>query len=287
MKSLRAMHYVMGTLLDCTLFDLPEACGRELLHAGMSEVRRLERLLNVHDPDSALSQLNRQAGRGPVQVEAELWHLLAQCAALTQLTDGAFDVSAGSEAFADLPSPAWQLGTNGIVEVAPGAQLDLGGIGKGYAVDRLVALWRTARVPRALINFGESSLYALGEAPEAQAWPILVRGLDAEEVLGVLWMQDCALSTSHSFGRCSPAGASHIWDPLTGLPVAQPCLSTIVAPRASLAEALSTATLVRGTTWGDMLERFPEVEGLYMGRDRILHCTVGLCQRFQPYAEVL
>src|SRR5215467_8501826 len=93
MKPLRALHYIMGTLLDCTLFDCPAALGRCLLSQGVDEVRRLERLLSLHDPDSALSQLNRQAGCGPVQVAPELWQLLCLCAALTQQTDGAFDVS--------------------------------------------------------------------------------------------------------------------------------------------------------------------------------------------------
>jgi len=293
---LRAMHYIMGTLLDCTLFDLPAARGRALLSQGVHEVRRLERLLSVHAPDSALSQLNRQAGRGPVQVEPELWQLLAHCADLTRQTDGAFDVSAGaltdhehtawSGVLCAVPCPAFCLSADGRVELAPGARLDLGGIGKGYAVDRLIEMFRDASVPRACINFGESSLYALGEPPEARGWPILVRGLEAEELLGVLWCTDCALSTSHSLGRRLATGASHILDPRTGLPVQQACLSTIVAPSATLAEALSTAALVSGAVWTDLLARFPEAEGLYVGPDGVPHCTAGLAQCFQPCSEV-
>jgi thiamine biosynthesis lipoprotein len=197
MKPLRALHYIMGTLLDCTLFDLPEARGRCLLSQGVHEARRLEQLLSLHNPDSALSQLNRQAGRGPVQVAPELWQLLCLCAALTRQTDGAFDVSAGSltgHAHTALsrmsyrvPRPAFALPADGWVELAPGACLDLGGIGKGYAVDRLIELFQAAGASRVFINFGESSLYTLGAPPDAQGWPILVRGLVQEEVLGVLW----------------------------------------------------------------------------------------------------
>jgi thiamine biosynthesis lipoprotein len=72
MKPLRALHYIMGTLLDCTLFDLPAEQGRYLISQSIHEVRRLERLLSLYDPDSALSHLNRQAGCGPVQVVPEL-----------------------------------------------------------------------------------------------------------------------------------------------------------------------------------------------------------------------
>ena len=72
MKPLRSLHYIMGTLLDCTLFDLPAEQGRYLISQSIHEVRRLERLLSLYDPDSALSHLNRQAGCGPVQVVPEL-----------------------------------------------------------------------------------------------------------------------------------------------------------------------------------------------------------------------
>ena len=96
-----------------------------------------------------------------------------------------------------------------------------------------------------------------------------------------------ALSTSHSLGKLLATGASHILDPRTGLPLPQPCLSTILAPSATLAEALSTAVLVYGAGWTDLLARFPEVEGLYVGPDAVPHCTTGLAQCFQPYSEVL
>ena len=297
MKPLRALHYIMGTLLDCKLFDLPAEQGRCLLSQGVHEVRRLERLLSLHDPDSALSHLNRQAGCGPVQVAPELWQLLCLCAALTRQTDGAFDVSAGaltghehtalSRVSCHVPRPAFDLSANGWVELAPGACLDLGGIGKGYAVDRLIELFQAAGASRVFINFGESSLYTLGAPPDARGWPILVRGLAQEEVLGVLWCENRALSTSHSLGRRLATGASHILDPRTGLPLQHPCLSTILALSATLAEALSTAVLVSGAAWTDLLARFPEAEGLYVGPDGVLHCTAGLTQCFQPYSEVL
>ena len=175
MKPLRALHYIMGTLLDCTLFDVPAAQGRCLLSQGVHEVRRLERLLSLYDADSALSRLNRQAGCGPVQVAPELWQLLCLCAALTQQTNGTFDVSAGalacheptalSRVSGHILPPAFGLSADCRVELAPGACLDLGGIGKGYAVDRLSELFQTVGVSRAFINFGESSLYTLGKSP--------------------------------------------------------------------------------------------------------------------------
>src|SRR6266545_7525538 len=70
-----------------------------------------------------------------------------------------------------VPRPAFDLSADGWVELAPGACLDLGGIGKGYAVDRLIELFQAAGASRVFINFGESSLYTLGAPPDAQGWP--------------------------------------------------------------------------------------------------------------------
>jgi thiamine biosynthesis lipoprotein len=173
------------------------------------------------------------------------------------------------------------------VELAPEARLDCGGIGKGYAVDRLIELFHTAGVSRAFINFGDSSLYPFGEPPHKQGWPILVRGLTEGEILGALWVKDCALSTSHSLGRRLATGAGHILDPRTGVSVQYPCLSTVLAPSATLAEALSTAVLVSGTAWPDLLGHFPAAEGLYVGPHGVPYGTAGLVQCFQPCSEVL
>jgi FAD:protein FMN transferase len=127
----------------------------------------------------------------------------------------------------------------------------------------------------------------LGTPPEARGWPILIRGLAHEEALGVLWCVDGALSTSHSLGKRLATDAGHILAPRTGLPLQHPCLSTILAPSATLAEALSTDVLVSGTRWTELLTRFPDTEGLYVGPDRVLHCTAGLARCFQLYCEVL
>lgn len=287
MKPLRTLHYVMGTLLDCTLFDLPEPLGRDLLQQGVHEIRRLDQLLSRHDPDSALSRLNRQAGHGPVRVPGELWQLLKCCTTLCRRTGGRFDISAAAGKRSCTPDSALRLHADGWVELASGARLDLGGIGKGYAVDRLVTLFCQAGVSRAFVNFGESSLYMLGTPPDAQAWPIFVRALDPDAMLGVLSVKDCAISTSHSFGRGLAATDRHILDPHRGSPIQQPCMSTIIAPDATLAEALSTAVLVSGAAWRDLLARFPETEGLYVGSDGVPHYTAGLAQCFQPCTEVV
>lgn len=292
MRTVREIHYCMGTLLDITLFAIHESAARQLLQQCFTEARRLERLLSAHDSASALSRLNRRAGHGPMRIERELWHLLELCAVLSRQTDGTFDIAFGSSGGGDraaLAAPAhetratYHLARPGWLSLDSGVRLDLGGIGKGYAVDRLVAMLQAAEIHQALVNFGDSSLYALGDPPHGALWPILVRGLDDDELIGLLQVSEAAISSSSSC-RVEPAsGTGHIRDPHTGLPVGTPCLSTIVAPNATLAEALSTAAVVSGTRWADLLARVPGVEGLYMGPERLLRWTEGLQGHFHPY----
>ncbi len=296
MKPLREIHYVMGTVLDIALFDLPEERGKVILRQGFREARRLERLLSAHDPDSALSRLNRLAGQGPVRVDLELWQLLHRSRNLQERTGGAFDVGVGAlfdawrqrQGSVSGPPPAFRVYAGGWVELDPGARLDLGSIGKGYAVDRLVAHFTAAGVDRAFINFGESSLYVLGPPPDPRGWPILIRKCDQEEFLGVLWAKDSALSTSQSHGRALQTGAryGHILDPRTGFPVDRQASSTIVTASATTAEAISTAAVLMDEPgWFDLMACFPEAEGLYMGSSRLLRCTAGLEGCFSPAHE--
>ncbi len=298
MKPVREIHYVMGTLLDIVLLDLPQEQGKRLLRQGFQEVRRLERLLSAHDPESALSRLNFQAGRGPVRVDPELWQLLQRCQDLNRQTVGAFDVGVGAlmdacrqgRTPASGPPPGFHLYPEGWVELDSEARLDLGGIGKGYTVDRLVEHFTAAGVQRAFINFGESSLYALGDAADAMGWPILVQGFDEEDFIGVLWAKDFGLSSSQTLSRSPENGSrrGHILDPRTGIPRHRAALSTIVAESATAAEAISTAAvLMDDEGWFDLMARFPDTKGLYLGPKRVLHLTANLKYCFSPLTEKL
>ncbi|MFQ5684702.1 MAG: FAD:protein FMN transferase [Candidatus Binatia bacterium] len=298
MKPVREIHYVMGTLMDVVLLGLPQAQGKRLLRQGFQEVRRLERLLSAHDPESALSRLNFQAGRGPVKVDPELWQLLQACQDLHGQTGGVFNVGVGALMDARRqgrtppsgPPPGFHLYSEGWVDLDPEARLDLGGIGKGYAVDRLVEHFTTAGVQRAFINFGESSLYALGDAPDAMAWPTLVQGFDEEDFIGVLYVKDSGLSTSQSLGRSPGIGGptGHILDPRTGIPLDRPVLSTTLAASATTAEAISTAAvLMDDEGWFDLMARFPNAKGLYLGPRRVLHLTPNLKHCFSPVTDGL
>src|SRR5512143_3078003 len=165
---------------------------------GLDEIDRVDRLMSNYRRDSPLSRLNRDAGSGPVKVEPELLDFLAECLRWSRESDGAFDITVGPLMKAwgffrdDGRVPGGDelrrvLEVVGYRHVAldreagtvrfdrPGVELDLGGIGKGYAVDRVVELLRRRGVTSALVNLGGSSVYGLGAPPGKEACEIAVQ----------------------------------------------------------------------------------------------------------------
>jgi len=150
----------------------------------------------------------------------------------------------------------------------PGVELDLGGIGKGYAVDRVVRLLRSRGVPSALVNLGGSSVYGLGAPPGAEAWPVAIEdptrpGRKAENVA----LRDRALSVSGGYARAFEKDGvtySHIMDPRTGRPVQGVLSVAVLGASATDGDALDNVLFVQGVERaGAWLERLPGVEVLF------------------------
>ena len=275
---IREVHYAMGTLLDVALYHTDREVGLKILREACREARRLEALLSYHLPTSELSRLNARAGQGPCDVSPELFGILSTAHWWAQRTHGAFDPTLGAvrnlwcEAARNGSMPeelpvqvvlcegGWSnlrlIRPCQVELTAAGMSLDLGGIGKGYAVDQMGYFLRQRGVCHALINFGESSLLAIGPMPDGRAWPILVRNLDGTVSGESIAIQDQSVSSSASFSQTfTVAGQSlsHVIDPSRGRPLEQPLAVTVLAPTATAAEALSTALLV----WDSAREAIP------------------------------
>jgi thiamine biosynthesis lipoprotein len=263
----REAHYVMGTVLEVTVEAPSIEIGRRWIHRGVAEARRLDDELTSFDPQSALCALNRQAGRGFQRVSPDLFEVVRISKELSRATAGAFDVTVGSmielwrraatrdrwPAIDEVRVSRSSVGHERIhlrfpdeIELtSPGIRLDLGGIGKGYAADRVAAILRALGATTALVNFGESSIVAFGAPPGHDGWPIWVRHGGALE--GPLDLRDRALSTSRSFGhsqRIAGRRVGHIIDPRTGEPLLDDRQATVIAPSAAEAEGWSKALLL-------------------------------------------
>lgn len=253
--------------------------GRRLIDLALAEVARLEAVLSLYRPDSALVALNR-AGRldGP---PLDLLRILAESAGFHRLTGGAFDVTVQplwdlyAAHFADPaadpagpPPPALaatlarvgqaglRVGDDVIAFARPGMAATLNGIGQGYVTDRVTELLRGQGVAHALVDMGEAR--AIGDRPGGGPWAI---GLEDPRRPGAIaetiGLADRAVSTSGGYGTPLDAAGrfNHIFDPRTGSTSSRYRAVSVVAPTATEADALSTAFCLMPTAAIDAVAR--------------------------------
>jgi thiamine biosynthesis lipoprotein len=247
----------------------------EAAEAALDEIDRLEAQLTVYRDTSEVSALNRHAATSNMPVEPRLFELLTLAARLSDETDGAFDISVGALIKAwgfyrrrgRVPSGLERAEVReriGMQHVrldpegrtvhydAPGLEINLGSIGKGYALDRAAELLRRRwSVRSGLLHGGHSSILALGSEPgRSDGWAVGVRHPWAqEERLGMLRVRDRALATSAAtFQHLEYNGRKlgHILDPRTCWPAEGLASATVLAPSAAEADALATAFFILG-----------------------------------------
>ncbi len=260
--------YRMGTVLEIQLVGRSQDELRRRLEAAFEETAQLDVLLSRFEETSDVSRLNRAAGRGAVPVDPRTAAVLERAVDVAVLTRGGFDVTIGplvelwtrAAERGRLPGAAELEGARSLVGAqrigidaegrvalpTRGMSIDLGGIAKGFALDRLVPVLRADGVDAALLSFGQSSVWALGAPPGEKGWRLLLRGA-RDGFAGVLTLREQALSVSSSLGRWSEIGGrryGHVIDPRTGRPLTRGLQAVVVSPSATLAEALSTALLI-------------------------------------------
>ncbi len=234
-----------------------------------AEIRRIESLLSVSSASGDIYRINHAAGE-PVPVTRETTMLLSEAVSVCAETDGAFDptvyplvanwgffnneqhVPEPQHIASLLPLVGWEnISIAGqTVTIPNGAGIDLGGIAKGYATDRLVSILRQGGVESALLSLG-GNVYAFGGKPDGSAWHIAIQNpADAASVIGTVAVKDLAVITSGIYQRNFTVDGvtyHHILDPKTGYPANTGLSSvTIICKNAARADALSTALFVMG-----------------------------------------
>ncbi len=261
----------------------------EIIEAGFAEIERLEALLSVWIPGSEVTAINDAAGNRSVPVSPETWQVVAAAQQMSHLTEGAFDISIGAVTrlwdFAsveiDVPEPS--VIQRNLRLVGPqqvlldsaktrvglrerGAAIDLGGVAKGYAVDRAIAILKEAGVKEALVDAG-GDIGLLGRKSDGNSWKIGLRHPRAAgEIIEVLDVDSGAVATSGDYERCVIRDGTryhHILDPKTGMPARGIASVTVLAKTALEADILSTAVFVLGPQKGiTLIEQLGEVEGI-------------------------
>ena len=266
----------MGTTFTIVAYGVDRARLESATDEAFEEVRRLDSLLSNYKKDSEWSRVNREAASRPVPVSEELFRLLAACIDYSRRSGGAFDITVAPlvktwgfyKGYGRLPHRAEirdalaRVGYEGLILdpvsrtvrfAKPGMEIDPGGIGKGYAVDRVVAILKAAGVESALISAGGSSIYALGGPPDQPGWKVKIRhpkspGRTIEETI----LRNESMSTSGSYEKFFVAGGkryTHIFDPRTGYPATAAVSVSVIAPRTIDSEAWTKPFFIRGREW--------------------------------------
>lgn len=266
-------HRAMGTTFEVKMFGENREQLAAAAAAAFEEVDRLDAQMSNYKETSELSYINRTAWKTPVIVEPEFFGLLKYSLDNSRAVSGAFDITVGPlmrtwgffRGEGRLPSAREikaTLKTIGYKHVTlnntkrtiafdlPGVEIDLGGIAKGYAVDKMAEQLREAGIKSALINAGSSSLYAIGAPPGEAAWQVAVRDpLDSRQTIENVYIKDASLSTSGSYEKFFKIGEKiycHIMDPRTGFPVEGMLSVTVIAPSGVETDLLSTTLFVLG-----------------------------------------
>lgn len=270
---------------------LDEQTLRKAVDAALDEVDRIDRLMSHYKPESPLSRVNREAGQRPVPVDSELFAFIKRSLEYSEESEGAFDITVGPLMKAwgffggegHLPSEAelsiarQRVGARHVILNesdrtirfdAEGVQLDLGGIAKGYAVDRAVAILRAHHVDAALVSAGGSTIYGLGAPPGREGWSVDIQDpADSTRVARTVTLRNRSLSVAGSSEKSFEAKGirySHIMDPRTGRPVQGILSVAVLTDTGTDGDALDDALFVLGASKSAAyLKRYPNVEAFF------------------------
>ena len=267
----RQSRRIMGTLCEVQIYHADADMAARAATAALDEMSRVDALLSNYLPDSELTRMNHEAGKGAFVASPELYGFVKRSRAFFDETLGTFDPTMGTivrawgfftsqparPAADDLARAKAQAGfshvalddaTRSVRYEVDGLEIDPGGIGKGYAVDRAVDVIRGRGITSALISAGGSTLYAIGHPPGREGWKVSVRDpAKVAESLAFVTLNDNALSTSGVAEKLVVEGShryAHIIDPRTKEPSERMCQVTLIAPDATSSDALTKAAFL-------------------------------------------
>ena len=285
---------LMGVAWTITVYARDRAAAARAIDAGFAEAERLEGILSDYDPGSELSRLSARAPTlEPVPIGDDLWNVLVRAEEVHKQTDGAFDVTVGplttlwrqSRRSGHLPRPdklaaaRKAVGPGGLILdpasraarlTRPGMRLDLGGIGMGYAADRVLRLLGEHGITAAMVD-ASGDVVVSDAPPGTTGWRIRVAGIPEDGKRPPVVLPNAAITTSgdaRQFAEIDGRRYSHIVDPRTGMGVPGPAAVSVIARDATTADAVATAASVAGPESGtSLVSRFPGAAARFVWKD--------------------
>lgn len=299
--------FLLGTVVTISLYDHQ---SQELLDLAIGKLKELEDTLSINKSGTLIDQVNESAGVAPVIVDDNTYKVIEKGLTYSKLTNGAFDITIGpvvklwNIGFPEARVPNSQeieqilplVGFDNVILnpddssiylTSKGMQLDLGGIGKGYAADEVATLLRENGVNHAIIDLG-GNIYTLGDKPGNQLWAIGVQDPfnPRGKIIGRLKTADKSVVTSGIYERFVEDEAGnkyhHILNPKTGYPYENQIAGvTIVSDSSTDGDALSTAVFAMGIDEGlDFVESLDGVDAIFITLDSKVYTTTGVKNNF-------
>lgn len=278
---------LMGSRFDITVVADNETQGNEYIDWAVEEITRVEKMISSWNEQSETSVIIRNAGKHPVKTDKELFDLIARAIKISELTNGAFDISYASMdkiwkydgSMTQLPSDeeiaksVTKVGFRNI-ELDPekqtvflkkeGMRIGFGAIGKGFAADKAKELLIGKGVEAGIIN-ASGDLTTWGTQPDGSPWMVgITNPLNKDKVFSWFPLDNNAVVTSGNYEKYVEFNGkryTHIIDPRTGWPVTGLTSATVFAPKAELADALATSVFVMGIETGlNFINQLPGIE---------------------------
>jgi len=292
---------LMGNHFELTVVAGDEKWAHERIDAGVAEIQRIERLLTTFSDDSETNRINQNAGICPVEVSAETFNLVERSLKISQVTQGAFDITYGSidkrlwnfdQHMTSLPDKETakkmvrlinyrnvilDREKSSVLLKEKGMRIGFGGIGKGYAAERAKQVMKEQGVTSGVVN-ASGDLTAWGLQPNGNPWTVGIANPDAKhEVFSYMSITDMAVATSGNYEKFAMIDGkkySHTINPRTGLPVTGIKSVTIISTNAEIADAMATPVMIMGIRTGlDMINQIKNIEAVIIDDDDRLYTS--------------
>ena len=295
---------LMGNRFEITVAGPNETWANKRIQEAEEEIQRIENLLTTYKNNSETNLINFAAGIEPVKVSEEVFRLIQRSIRISEITQGAFDITYGS-----VDKSLWNFDTN-MVQLPDartakrmvrlinyrniildennhtvflkelGMRIGFGGIGKGYAAERAKKILRDAGVQSGIVN-ASGDLTTWGFQPDGKPWSIgIVNPNFSGKIFSYLDITDMAVATSGNYEKFIMINGnkySHTINPRTGLPVRGIKSVTIITPNAEIADAMATPVTIMGIKAGlDMINQIKDIEAIAIDDNDIIYTTKNL-----------
>ncbi|MDB5005074.1 MAG: FAD:protein transferase [Mucilaginibacter sp.] len=291
----------MGNRFELSVVAGDEKWANEKIDAGIDEIKRIEKLLTTFSDDSETNQINHNAGIAPVVVSRETFDLIKRSIRISEVTQGAFDITYGSvdkklwnfdQNMTSLPDKDTAKQMVRLINFKnivlddkkctvflreTGMRIGFGGIGKGYAAERAKQIMKQEGVTSGVVN-ASGDLNAWGLQPNGKKWTIGIANPDStHEIFSYMDITDLAVATSGNYEKFIMVDGkkySHTINPLTGLPVIGIKSVTIITTNAEIADAMATPVMIMGIKTGlHMINQMKHIEAIIIDDNNRLYTS--------------